>query len=114
MTDLLLSGILSLPWSLLASLPPDVEVPLPLLFGAIPVVSAELLEAELAAGRGVPGPPGLLWANASGLETRKAAIVTAKTVGLMVGLQIQKTSPGKTSGTDVCSEATSSSEAPRG
>jgi hypothetical protein len=60
-TDLLLLGIVSRPWSPLASLPPDVDVPLPLLFGAIPVVSEEPFElAELAAGRGVPGPPGLL------------------------------------------------------
>ena len=60
-TDLSLFGIVSLPWSPLASRPPDVEVPLPLLFGAIPVVSEEPFElAELAAGRGVPGPPGVL------------------------------------------------------
>jgi hypothetical protein len=89
MTDLLLFGIVSLPWSPLASLPPDVDVPLPLLFGAIPVVSEEPFElAELAAGRGVPGPPGLLWANASGPDTRRTtAIVTA--ASFMVGLPLQ-------------------------
>jgi hypothetical protein len=58
-TDWLLSGMVSRPWSPLASRPPDVEVPLPLRFGAIPVVSCFLL-AEVDAGRGVPGPPGSL------------------------------------------------------
>ena len=86
MTDLLLFGIVSLPWSPLASLPPEVDVPLPLLFGAIPVVSDEPFElAELAAGRGVPRLPGLLWANASGPDTRKTTdVVTA--ASFMVGL----------------------------
>jgi hypothetical protein len=50
---------------------PEVEVPLPLLFGAMPVVSCFAL-AELAAGRGVPGPPGLLCANASGVDSMNA------------------------------------------
>lgn len=75
MTDLSLSGIVSLPWSPLASLPPDVEVPLPLLFGAMPVVSLGLFElAEFAAGRGVPGPPASLWAYASGPDIKNAAV----------------------------------------
>jgi hypothetical protein len=48
---MLLSGILSLPWSPLASLPPEVEVPLPLLVsGVIPDVS--LFEEEGGAGSG--------------------------------------------------------------
>jgi hypothetical protein len=71
-TDLLLFGIVSRPWSPFASLPPDVDVPLPLLFGAMPLVSDDL-EAELAAGRGVPGPPGLLCAYASEPDMAKAA-----------------------------------------
>jgi hypothetical protein len=33
------SGILSRPWSPLASLPPDVDVPLPVLLGDTPAVS---------------------------------------------------------------------------
>jgi hypothetical protein len=67
----LLFGMASRPWSPLASLPPEVEVPLPLLFGAMPVVSCFAF-AELAAGRGVPGPPGLLCANASGADSMNA------------------------------------------
>jgi len=48
---MLLSGILSLPWSLFSSLPPDVEVPLPLGFDPVVVpVGAALGLAELAAG----------------------------------------------------------------
>ena len=70
-TDLPLSGIASRPWSPLASLPPDVDVPLPLLFGAMPDVSLAL-EAELAAGRGVPGFPALLWAYAKEPDKTKA------------------------------------------
>jgi hypothetical protein len=35
---MLLSGILSRPWSPLASEPPEVEVPLPLLLGRMPLV----------------------------------------------------------------------------
>lgn len=70
-TDLPLSGIASRPWSPLESLPPDVDVPLPLLFGAMPVVSLAL-EAELAAGRGVPGFPALLWAYAKEPDKTKA------------------------------------------
>jgi hypothetical protein len=69
----LLFGIVSRPWSPLASLPPDVEVPLPLLFGAMPVVSCFEF-AELAAGRGVSGLPGLLCANASGPDDISAVI----------------------------------------
>jgi hypothetical protein len=71
-TDLLLLGILSLPWSPLASLPPEVDVPLPLLLGDIPVVSLEEF-AELAAGRGVSGLPGLLWAYANVPERANVA-----------------------------------------
>jgi hypothetical protein len=57
-TALLLSGILSRPWSPLSSLPPDVEVPLPLGFDFIelPVVGAEPGVAELAAGSPVVAP----------------------------------------------------------
>jgi hypothetical protein len=76
-TDLLLFGIVSRPWSPLASLPPEVDVPLPLLFGAMPVVSAGPLDAELAAGRGVPGPPALLCAYTS--EPDRAKAVAKKT-----------------------------------
>ena len=51
---MLLSGILSRPWSPFASLPPDVDVPLPLRLGlfALPVVvDGEAAGfAELAAG----------------------------------------------------------------
>jgi hypothetical protein len=95
MTDLLLFGIVSLPWSPLASLPPDVEVPLPLLFGAMPVVSEEPFElAELAAGRGVPGPPGLLWANVSGPDTRRTTtVVTA--ASFIVGHPLKKLTDAK-------------------
>jgi hypothetical protein len=57
-TVLSLSGILSRPWSPLASLPPDVDVPLPLGFGfiAFPVVGALPGVAELAAGSPVVDP----------------------------------------------------------
>jgi hypothetical protein len=58
LTAMLFSGILSRPWSLLASLPPEVDVPLPLLFGAIPVVS--LVEFKEGAGL-ASGLPGLVW-----------------------------------------------------
>jgi hypothetical protein len=69
---MLLSGILSRPWSPLTSLPPEVELPLPLLLESIPVVSPLEL-AELAAGSPVllfavcsEDPPGVVdWANAS-------------------------------------------------
>ena len=37
-----LSGILSLPWSLFSSLPPDVEVPLPLRFDPVVRDSGQL------------------------------------------------------------------------
>ena len=76
----MLSGIASRPWSPLASLPPDVDVPLPLLFGAMPVVSCCEL-AELAAGLGVSVPPGLLCAKASGPDNisavARASVVSA-------------------------------------
>jgi hypothetical protein len=53
-----LSGILSLPWSPLASLLPEVEVPLPLRLGFIelPVVGDVPGVAELAAGSPVVEP----------------------------------------------------------
>jgi hypothetical protein len=74
-TDLSLLGIVSLPWSPLASLPPDVEVPLPLLSGAMPVVSLGFFElAESAAGRGVPGLPALLWAYAMAPDITNAVV----------------------------------------
>jgi hypothetical protein len=78
----LLFGMVSRPWSPLASLPPDVEVPLPLLFGAMPVVSCFEF-AELAAGRGVSGLPGLLCANASGPDsiTAVAKVIAASFMG---------------------------------
>jgi hypothetical protein len=68
---MLLSGILSRPWSAFSSLPPEVELPLPLLLEFIPVVSPLEL-AELAAGSPVllfavcsEDPPGVIvWANA--------------------------------------------------
>jgi hypothetical protein len=49
-TPRLLSGILSLPWPPLASLPPEVEVPLRLGFIEFPVVGDVPGVAELAAG----------------------------------------------------------------
>ena len=51
-TAKLLSGILSLPWSPFASLPPEVDVPLPLRFGLVkaPLAGAVPGVAELAAG----------------------------------------------------------------
>jgi hypothetical protein len=57
-TPWLLSGILSRPWSPLSSLPPDVEVPLPLGFDFIelPVVDEAPGVAELAAGSPVVAP----------------------------------------------------------
>jgi hypothetical protein len=69
---MLLSGILLRPWSPLSSLPPEVELPLPLLPEFIPVVSPLEL-AELAAGSPVllfavcsEDPPGVMvWANTS-------------------------------------------------
>jgi len=49
---------LSLPWSPVASLPPEVDVPLPLRVGVmeLPVVGDELGLAELAAGSPVVDP----------------------------------------------------------
>ena|SRR5258707_3322040 len=69
---MLLSGTLSRPWSPLSSLPPEVELPLPLLLEFIPVVSPLEL-AELAAGSPVllfavcseDSPGVMVWANAS-------------------------------------------------
>jgi hypothetical protein len=43
------------------------------LFGVIPVVSLGKLD-ELAAGRGIPGPPGSLWAK---LRVEDAATINA-------------------------------------
>ena len=58
LTPWLLSGILSRPWSPLASLPPEVDVPLPLGLGFIelPVVGDVPGAAELAAGSPVVEP----------------------------------------------------------
>jgi len=55
---LAVSGILSLPWSPLASLPPDVDMPLPLRLGFIelPVIGDVEGLAELAAGSPVTDP----------------------------------------------------------
>ena len=57
-TAKLLSGILSLPWSPFASLPPEVDVPLPLRFGLVkaPLAGAVPGVAELAAGSPVTDP----------------------------------------------------------
>jgi hypothetical protein len=57
-TDISLSGILSRPWSLLSSRPPDVELPLPVAFDDEPVVllGAARGFAELAAGSPVVEP----------------------------------------------------------
>jgi hypothetical protein len=57
-TVLLLSGILSRPWSPLSSLPPDVEVPLPLGLEELPTVPAGAARgfAELAAGSPATDP----------------------------------------------------------
>ena len=70
LTDISLSGILSLPWSLLSSRPPEVELPLPLGLDDAPVVlrGSALGFSELAAGSPVVeprplGPP--LCANAT-------------------------------------------------
>jgi hypothetical protein len=78
LTPWLLSGILSLPWSPLASLPPEVEVPLPLGLGRIelPVVGDVPGVAELAAGSPVvePRPLGApFWAYARVLEIASVA-----------------------------------------
>jgi hypothetical protein len=77
-TPWLLSGILSLPWSPLASLPPEVDVPLPLGLGFIelPVVGEEPGVAELAAGSPIvePRPLGApLWAKADAPNNANAA-----------------------------------------
>jgi hypothetical protein len=58
LTEISLSGILSRPWSLLSSRPPDVELPLPLGLDDAPVVvlGAALGFAELAAGSPVVEP----------------------------------------------------------
>ena len=58
LTDISLSGILSLPWSLLSARPPEVELPLPLGPDAAPVVplGAALGFSELAAGSPVVEP----------------------------------------------------------
>jgi len=80
-TPWLLSGILSLPWSPLASLPPEVDVPLPLELGFIelPVVGAVPGVAELAAGSPVvePRPLGTpLCANAKEPDSVSVAAAT--------------------------------------
>src|ERR1700761_3843061 len=82
MTVLLLSGILSLPWSPLASLPPEVDVPLPLPLGfiALPVVGDVPGVAELAAGSPDVAPLPLAppdWAH----EAPEKSPIIATTVG---------------------------------
>jgi hypothetical protein len=78
LTFLLLPGILSLPWSELASLPPELDVPLPLgpAFIPLPVVGEVPGVAELAAGSPVVAPRPLgtwVWALATPAESTKAA-----------------------------------------
>src|SRR4051812_16218390 len=82
--SMLLSGILSRPWSPLSSLPPEVEVPLPLGLDLmeLPVVDEAPVVAVLAAGSPVVelralGPA---WASARLAEskTAKAAIKAAR------------------------------------
>jgi hypothetical protein len=90
MTLILLSGILSLPWSPLASLPPEVDVPLPLRLGfiAFPAVwGAVPGVAELAAGSPVVDPrplgtPAPLWACANAPNTI-TAVARATILDLM-------------------------------
>ena len=77
----LASGILSRPASPLASLPPDVDVPLPLGFALVelPVVGEADRVAELAAGspETEPGPLGPPCASANVADKpRKAASIT--------------------------------------
>jgi hypothetical protein len=84
-TDISLSGILSRPWSRFSSLPPEVDVPLPLGFDPFeaPLVApgAALGLAELAAGSPAVeprplGPP--LWAKATE-QPATTAIMTIAT-----------------------------------
>jgi hypothetical protein len=60
-----------------------VEVPLPLLLGAMPVVSC-LAFSELAAGRGVPGVPALLCPYATGADNMNAVAKVALTRAVVV------------------------------
>lgn len=75
---MLLSGILSRPWSPLSSLPPEVDVPLPLGFDrdAAPVVGADWGVDELAAGSPVVDPrplgPPVVWAWAETAQRERA------------------------------------------
>ncbi|MBV9459068.1 MAG: hypothetical protein JO141_16315 [Bradyrhizobium sp.] len=76
-----LSGILSKPWSPLASLPPELDVPLPLRLGfmALPVVGDVPGVAELAAGSPLTAPLPLAppdWAKAAP-EQSTTAVTTA-------------------------------------
>jgi hypothetical protein len=79
-TALPLSGILSRPWSPLSSLPPEVEVPLPLGFDfiALPVVGDVPGAAELAAGSPdtAPRPLDPACASARLLETASVDAAT--------------------------------------
>src|SRR4051795_299573 len=72
--SMLLSGILSRPWSPLSSLPPEVEVPLPLGLDLVvlPVVGEAAGVAELAAGSPViePRPVGPACASARLAESK--------------------------------------------
>jgi hypothetical protein len=83
LTPWLLSGILSLPWSPLASLPPEVELPLPLRLGfiALPVVGDVPGVAELAAGSPIVEPrplgaPFWFWAKADAPDNANAVANT--------------------------------------
>jgi hypothetical protein len=59
----------------------------------MPVVSEGFLEAEVAAGRGVPGPPGMLWAYASELD--RAKIVARKAAEIFIGSSFDREVEGK-------------------
>jgi hypothetical protein len=87
LTPWLLSGILSLPWSPLASLPPELEVPLPLGLGLIelPVVGDVPGLAELAAGSPVvePRPLGVPFCADARLPASANADASAMLVSFM-------------------------------
>jgi hypothetical protein len=100
----LLSGILSLPWSPLASLPPDVDVPLPLglAFIELPTVGDVPGVAELDAGSPIVdprplGPPLLepVCANARVLESANTP-ASAIDESFMIGFLIQSLIPKQT------------------
>ena len=87
LTPWLLSGILSRPWWPLASLPPEVDVPLPLGLGFIelPVVGDVPGVAELAAGSPVVeprplGPPVCAFAQVAPTSSATANAADAKDI----------------------------------